>query len=179
MLYVDKEKIQTLINQQRINLADVEYLDLDSVAKVVKDFENPSIEEEKSSSNPLKMKERVEELAKKLNLGNVEIVTNVSQLNGIEKRAKGFFNKRTGKITIVLPNNANIADIEQTLLHEAVVHYGLRQLFGTQFDTFLDNVFNNASEENWAKTAHLGFWFSDLITRNKTMQERGMNLFSN
>ncbi len=47
LLYVDKEKIQTLINQQRINLAEVEYLDLDSVAKVVKDFENPSIEEKK------------------------------------------------------------------------------------------------------------------------------------
>ena len=174
-----KEKVLSLIDSLRTNPAESERigLNLNSVAKVVQNFENPSIEEEKNSSNPLKMKERVEELAEKLNLSNVEIVTNVSQLNGKEKRAKGFFNKRTGKITIVLPNNANIADIEQTLLHEAVVHYGLRQLFETQFDTFLDNVFNNASEENWAKTAHLGFWFSDLITRNKTMQERGMNLF--
>lgn len=37
-------------------------------------------------------------------------------------------------------------DVEQTLLHEAVAHYGLRQLFGEHFDTFLDNVFNNADE---------------------------------
>ena len=29
LLYVDKERIQDLINQQRINLADVDYLDLD------------------------------------------------------------------------------------------------------------------------------------------------------
>ena len=42
--YLNKEKIQTLINQQRINLAEVEYLDLDSVAKIVKAFENPSID---------------------------------------------------------------------------------------------------------------------------------------
>ncbi len=176
--WVEKEKVLDWLSPDSYeNSGTTSNQEQFDIAKVIQNFENPSIEEEKSSSNPLKMKERVEELAEKLNLGNVEIVTNVSQLNGKEKRAKGFFNKRTGKITIVLPNNANIADIEQTLLHEAVVHYGLRQLFGTQFNTFLDNVFNNASEENCAKTAHLGFWFSDLITRNKTMQERGMNLF--
>ncbi len=39
--WLDKEKIQTLIAQQRTNLADVEYLDLDSVAKVVKNFQIP------------------------------------------------------------------------------------------------------------------------------------------
>ena len=32
------------------------------------------------------------------------------------------------------------------MLHEAVAHYGLRQLFGEHFDTFLDNVFNNADK---------------------------------
>ena len=46
-LYLDKGKIQTLIDQQRTNLADVDYLDLDSVAKIIKDFENPSVSEEK------------------------------------------------------------------------------------------------------------------------------------
>ena len=45
-LYLDKEKIQTLIAQQRTNLADVEYLDLDSAAKVVENFENPKSESE-------------------------------------------------------------------------------------------------------------------------------------
>ena len=43
-LFLNKEKIQTLINQQRTNLADVEYLDLDSVANIVQNFENPNIE---------------------------------------------------------------------------------------------------------------------------------------
>lgn len=40
-LYLNKEEIQVLIDKQRTNLAEVEYLDLDSVAKIVKDFENP------------------------------------------------------------------------------------------------------------------------------------------
>ncbi len=48
-LYIDKEKIQTLIGQQRTNLADVDYLDLDSVAKVVQDFENPTTEDAKNT----------------------------------------------------------------------------------------------------------------------------------
>ena len=39
--YVNKEKFQTLIDKQQINPADVPYLDLDFVAKVVKNFENP------------------------------------------------------------------------------------------------------------------------------------------
>lgn len=42
--WLDKERIQTLIDQQRTNLAEVEYLDLDSVAKVIKTFVNPTIE---------------------------------------------------------------------------------------------------------------------------------------
>lgn len=93
-----------------------------------------------------RMVARVENLAKKLNLDNVEIITDASTLEGKKQRAKGFYTKSTGKITIVIPNHSSTFDVEQTLLHEAVAHYGLRQLFGEHFDTFLDNVFNNADE---------------------------------
>lgn len=93
-----------------------------------------------------RMAERVESLAEKLHLGNVEVVTDASVLEGKKQRAKGFYSKSTGKITIVIPNHTSTFDVEQTLLHEAVAHYGLRQLFGEHFDTFLDNVFNNADE---------------------------------
>ena len=40
-LYLNKQKIQTLIDQQRINLADVAYLDLNLVESLIKTFENP------------------------------------------------------------------------------------------------------------------------------------------
>ena len=93
-----------------------------------------------------RMAERVERLAKKLHLDNVEVVTDASTLEGKKQRAKGFYTKSTGKITIVIPNHSSAFDVEQTLLHEAVAHYGLRQLFGEHFETFLDNVFNNADE---------------------------------
>lgn len=183
LLYVDKERIQNLIDQQRTILADVDYLDLDSVTKIVESFENPSVEREnlregdgaytddevgyendptaKLLGRPRRtakqrrefarrerqrMAERVESLAEKLHLDNVEIVTDASVLDGKKQRAKGFYSKSTGKITIVIPNHTSTFDVKQTLLHEAVAHYGLRQLFGEHFDTFLDNVFNNADE---------------------------------
>lgn len=39
--YLNKEEIQALIDKQRINLAEVEYLDLDSVTKIIQNFDNP------------------------------------------------------------------------------------------------------------------------------------------
>lgn len=51
LLYVDKEKVQALIDQQRRTLADVEYLDLNSVANLIKDFDNPKLQEENIGKN--------------------------------------------------------------------------------------------------------------------------------
>ena len=94
-----------------------------------------------------RMVERVRALAERLHLDNVEIVTDASTLQGARAKAKGFYSRSTGRITIVVPNHVDTFDVEQTLLHEAVAHYGLRQLFGEHFDTFLDNVFENADME--------------------------------
>lgn len=93
-----------------------------------------------------RMVERVRELAETLHLDNVDIVTDASTLQGRRAKAKGFYSRSTGRITIVIPNHSSVYDAEQTLLHEAVAHYGLRQLFGEHFDTFLDNVFQSADE---------------------------------
>ena len=94
-----------------------------------------------------RMAHHVEELAGKLHLDNVEVISDASVLTGKRQKAKGFYNKRTGKIAIVVENHRDLQDIEQTVLHEAVAHYGLRQLFGTHFDDFLDNVYRNADED--------------------------------
>lgn len=102
-----------------------------------------------------RMADRIQELAERMHLGNVEILTDASGLEGKRANAKGFYNKRTGKITIVIPNNVSTIDAEQTLLHEAVAHYGLRQLFGEQFNTFLDNVYDAADESIRRKIAEM------------------------
>lgn len=102
-----------------------------------------------------RMVTRIQELAERMHLDNVEIITDASQLEGKRAKAKGFYNKRTRKIIIVIPNNVSTIDAEQTLLHEAVAHYGLRQLFGEQFNTFLDNVYESADESIRRKIAEM------------------------
>lgn len=106
----------------------------------------PEQQEKFAAMERERMARHVDELAEKLHLNNIEVVTDASTLTGKRKKVKGFYNRHTGKITIVVENHRDIEDIEQTVLHEAVAHYGLRQLFGTHFDDFLDNVFNYAEE---------------------------------
>ena len=89
----------------------------------------------------------VTDMAKRLHVVNVEILESTEGLEGKKAKAKGWTDTRTGKIVIVLPNHTSVGDVLSTLLHEGVAHFGLRKLFGKHFDTFLDNVYKNASEE--------------------------------
>ena len=121
--------------------------DNDSVAKLLGQSRRTAKQRRKFAQRERqRMAERVVSLTEKLHLDNVEVVTDASTLDGKKQRAKGFYSKSTGKITIVIPNHTSMFDVEQTLLHEAVAHYGLRQLFGEKFCYILDNVFNNADE---------------------------------
>lgn len=90
-----------------------------------------------------RMTTHAQELAEKLHLSNVEIVADGSGFTGKRQKAKGFYNKTTGKITVVIGNHTSMADVEKTILHEAVAHHGLRHLFGEHFEQFLDNVYES------------------------------------
>lgn len=135
--------------------AEVSYMN-DPVSKVMgKNRFSKKQQAEFAARERRRMTEHVQRLAAKLNLKNVEIVDDGSQFEGRRAKAKGFFNPRTGKITIVIANHTGTLDVEQTLLHEAVAHYGLRQLCGKHFDTFLDNVYESAEPEIRRKIAAL------------------------
>ena len=94
------------------------------------------------------MRSAVEDMAGKLHLNNVGIVDKPAGRGaGRRERAKGMFERSTGRITINIGNCADKRDAVVTLLHEAVAHHGLRKLFGENFETFLDNVYNSANAE--------------------------------
>lgn len=94
------------------------------------------------------MRSAVEDMAGKLHLNNVDIVDKPAERGaGRRERAKGMFERSTGRITINIGNCADKRDAVVTLLHEAVAHHGLRKLFGENFETFLDNVYNSANAE--------------------------------
>ena len=141
---IDKKKalhfIEALLNHSETTITNEELL---SAANVVKDFETLQL----SASEKAKH-QAANDLARQMHVeGEVEVVTSTEGLTGRQAKAKGWYDVRTGRVTIVLPNNKNAADVRETVFHEVVAHKGLRNLVGEEhFNTFLDNVYNNAEE---------------------------------
>ena len=95
----------------------------------------------------VRMRERVDALSKKLGL-KITVLESTKDLPlwSRKRRAKGWYDKKTGEITIVIGNHKSAEDIEKTMLHEAVAHHGLRKLLGKHFDEFLDKVYYAAED---------------------------------
>ena len=128
-----------------------EYLDIDKYSQRWREQTATT----QPTANTETLTNHAESVVQNLHLNNVEIVPDGSSLNGEQATAKGFYNKRTGKIVVVASNHTDIADIEKTVLHEAVAHHGLRELFGDNFDNFLDTVFAKADIETRRQISHL------------------------
>lgn len=69
---------------------------------------------------------------------------------------KGWSDMNTGEISVYLPNVANIEDVQATVLHEVVAHRGLHDVFGEQYDDFIDKVFENSVPGTRRKIVELG-----------------------
>lgn len=120
-------------------------------AKLQQFFERAS-----SEANILDMRDHVEELSAKTG-ERVRIITDASVLSEMsedgkprygrrEKRAKGWWSEKDNEIVIVLPNNDNVADVDNTFVHEVAGHKGLRAFIGEErFDEFLGEVYDHAS----------------------------------
>lgn len=108
------------------------------------------IDDEQSTATRTTMqtiRQAVNDIIDKLHIADrVTVLETTEGLQGKKARAKGWFDVSTGKIVVVLPNNRNAADAMRTVLHEAVAHFGLRELFGKEFNNFLMDVYSNASE---------------------------------
>ena len=94
----------------------------------------------------MEMAKRVKALAQKLNL-NIDVLESTEGLSGKRAKAKGWYEPKGKRIVVVIPNHTSVNDAVATVLHEAVAHHGLRELFGENFDTFLQNVYNNADAD--------------------------------
>ena len=93
------------------------------------------------------MRRAAEQLGEKLHtpvhiIDDVESITHPNAaVQARRRRAKGWFDTVTGEVTIVVPNHSDVADIENTFIHEVVGHGGLRVLFPTR------EKLNNALDE--------------------------------
>lgn len=95
---------------------------------------------------------RVNELAERLHTP-VRIIRTDEEVAALpsarQRRMKGSFNPMTGEVTIVVPNNANMADVENTFIHEVVGHDGLRVLFPEEekLNNALDELYRMSKDE--------------------------------
>lgn len=98
------------------------------------------------------MSERVTELSERLHTP-VRIIRTEKEVAALpsvrQRRMKGSFNPMTGEVTIVVPNNANMADVENTFVHEVVGHDGLRVLFPDEakLNNALDELYRVSKDE--------------------------------
>lgn len=98
------------------------------------------------------MSERVTELSERLHTP-VRIIRTEEEAAALpsvrQRRMKGSFNPMTGEVTIVVPNNANMADVENTFVHEVVGHDGLRVLFPDEakLNNALDELYRVSKDE--------------------------------
>ena len=113
-----------------------------------------------------RMRAKAVELSERLGV-DIEIIEDNSSLEGKRGRSKGWYGVKDGKISVVLGNHVSVADIEKTVLHEAVAHHGLRELLGEHFDEFLDKVYelaDNSIKERIALLASRNGWNRRIAT---------------
>lgn len=156
--FINKEKALDYLHFSERSISEAsDNQELVSTANIIRNFENPNILEENlvPTEQTNDIDTAVADTANKLNVGvrvahSVDEVGDEGVRRAIEKgrNVKGWYDTRTGEIVVYAPNATDADDAVRTVLHEGVAHYGLRQLVGDEnFDTFLDNIYNNVDGE--------------------------------
>ena len=114
--------------------------EIETAKQKIENFKNPTvIQGEKLSA--------LEEIASKVK-GKFTTINDISDLpdgKRYMRGVKGWYDIKNDEVVIVLNNNLTPEDVVQTYLHEVVGHRGMRKVFGKNFDSFLDKVYNNIS----------------------------------
>lgn len=111
-------------------------------------------QQEMAQTSPEAKSSHAEKLAKKFNTP-IQVVTDTKELTSDNaerqarmRRSKGFYDPATGKVVVVLPNNANVEDVAETVFHEVVAHKGLREMLGDEnYDAFCDEVYDHLKDD--------------------------------
>lgn len=77
-----------------------------------------------------------------------------------KRRSKGYYDTATGEVVVVLDNNTvkgvpSVIEVAMTMMHEVVGHKGVRGLFGTKEDAFLDDVYRGMKARTKAEMESL------------------------
>lgn len=147
---VEARNVQSRMNMTPEERRNTLASETEDVAREDQIFINDALEAYASVS--ASMNTAVNELSESLHTP-IEKITSEDQLPQGEARRriesganiKGWYSPKENKVYLYMPNTTSVEDAQATIFHEVVAHKGLRELFGKDFDTFLDNVYNNAA----------------------------------
>lgn len=111
-------------------------------------------QQEMAQTSPEAKSSHAEKLAKRFNTP-IQVVADPKELTSDNaerqahmRRSKGFYDPATGKVVVILPNNANVEDVAETVFHEVVAHKGLREMLGDEnYDAFCDEVYDHLKDD--------------------------------
>ena len=110
--------------------------------KVSDSMQKPKTSEEEKS----RMANSATSLAESINTP-IKVISAKEAPEGA-KIAKGYYDTRTGEVTIVLDNNTSLFDVQRTVAHEVIGHKGLRGLLGTQnYYKIMNAVYDNLPQD--------------------------------
>lgn len=142
--------------------------ELSSATNILETFENPSRLEGEKVSAALT-------LADELGV-SVRVVRSTGEIADSESDARrkrgatGWHSRTTGEIAVVLPNCADAAEVQKTILHEAVGHYGIPQLLGRErADELYRRVFAALDEET--RDGLLALYGSETVAGDEYLAE--------
>lgn len=141
----DSKGGESSIDALRINPVDHISTDgLNSAAKIVKDFNNPKLSEEKLRNIYGNFAETAEETADML--GGQKVVF---EAESSEKGTLGWYDPNDNTVHVVLPEHGDVNEIRRTVCHEKLGHEGLVGLLGSQekVNEFGQFVFGSASKD--------------------------------
>lgn len=152
--YINKEKALAFLSHPSAPIAAAAAnAELVSAAKVVENFKNPEVLSGKSDKAEDKRK-AVDILGERYGV-KIRVVENSNEITdadeNIQKKkrgSKGWYEKGTGEVVVVLNNNESVEDVVATVSHEIIAHKGLREMIGEErYNDFLDEVYNHLRED--------------------------------
>ena len=111
-------------------------------------------QQEMAQTSPEAKSGHAERMSKKFNTA-IRIVNDLNELKSDNaerqarmRRSKGFYDPATGEVVVVVPNNATVEDMAETVFHEVVAHRGLREMIGEEnYDAFCDEVYGHLKDD--------------------------------
>lgn len=144
LLYADKTKALDYLSVPAPIAGAQVNQELDDAAKIVENFENPTIGQE----NNAEIGGNVQAFA--------DVAVSAGERLGVKvvvdptMGSKGSYNLSTGEVRVNPNAHLTEADVERTVVHEVIGHGGMQALLGERFDEICANVYAHMSEERRA-----------------------------